>query len=51
LTAHAHESVAAQMLGVFVQKVGELVAGGTLSNSEGQTLIDAAQKLINQLTT
>ena len=51
LTAHGHENVAAQMLGQFVQKVGELVAGGTLSNSDGQPLIDAARKLINQLTT
>ena len=51
LTAHAHESVAAQMLGQFAQKVGDLVAGGTLSNSDGQPLIDAARKLINQLTT
>jgi len=46
-----HENVAAQMLGQFVQKVGELVAGGALSNSDGQSLIDAARKLINQLTT
>jgi FIMAH domain-containing protein len=30
---HGHENVAAQMLGQFVQKVAELVAGGNLSNS------------------
>jgi probable HAF family extracellular repeat protein len=48
---HGHENVAAQMLGQFVQKVAELVAGGTLSSSDGQSLIDAAQKLINELTT
>jgi len=51
LTAHAHDNVAAQMLGQFVQRVGELVAGGILSNSEGQTLIDGARKLIDELTT
>ena len=46
-----HENVAAQMLGQFVQKVAELVAGGALSNSDGQALIDAARKVIDQLTT
>ncbi|TMA39736.1 MAG: hypothetical protein E6J82_16175 [Deltaproteobacteria bacterium] len=51
LTAHAHDNVAAQMLGEFVQKVGELVAGGTLSSSDGQSLIDGARKVIDQLTT
>ena len=51
LNAHAHDNVAAQMLGEFVQKVGELVAGGALSSSDGQALIDAARKVIDQLTT
>jgi probable HAF family extracellular repeat protein len=47
----SHATVAAQMLGEFAQRVGELVAGGILSDSDGQPLIDAARKLIGQLTT
>src|SRR5207302_2879565 len=45
LTAHAHDNVAAHMLEEFEQKVGELVAGGTLSSSDGQALIDGARKV------
>src|SRR5205823_15101657 len=33
---HAHATVAAQMLGEFLQKVGELVSGGILSNADAQ---------------